>query len=79
MGLKFSLTELIGEWAICGFAGIITAYLCEASNLSFAMTAAMSGIAGHMGGRAIYMIQTRFFSVAPFFKAPDDTNGNPQP
>lgn len=26
--LPFSLVELFGEWAISGFAGLITAYLC---------------------------------------------------
>jgi len=54
---EFSMVELIGEWTISGFAGIITAYFCQEFALSFFMTAAMAGIAGHMGGRAISLIE----------------------
>ena len=53
----FSLFELIGEWTISAFAGIITAYICNEMQLSFSATAALSGIAGHMGGRAILMME----------------------
>ncbi len=57
----FSFVELLGEWAISGFAGLITAYACAANDVSYPLTAALSGIAGHMGGRAIYILETRFF------------------
>ena len=57
----FSFIELMGEWAISGFAGLITAYACAANDVSYPLTAALSGIAGHMGGRAIYILETRFF------------------
>jgi hypothetical protein len=53
----FSLVELLGEWSISGFAGIITAYICTDIGLSFALTSAAAGIGGHMGGRAIYIIE----------------------
>jgi hypothetical protein len=53
----FSLVELFGEWSISGFAGIITAYICTDAGLSFALTSAAAGIGGHMGGRAIYIIE----------------------
>jgi hypothetical protein len=53
----FSIIELIGEWAISGFSGIITAYICVDLDLSFALTSAAAGIAGHMGGRAVYLIE----------------------
>lgn len=59
--LTFSFIELMGEWAISGFAGLITAYACAANDVSYPLTAALSGIAGHMGGRAIHILETRFF------------------
>lgn len=53
----FSIMELVGEWTISAFAGIITAYVCYEMEFSFYMTAAMSGIAGHMGGRGISLVE----------------------
>jgi hypothetical protein len=53
----FSVIELVGEWSISGFAGLITAYICMDMGLSFALTSAAAGIGGHMGGRAIYLIE----------------------
>jgi len=55
--LTFSLIELIGEWAISGFAGVITALVCYSFHWDFVLVAAASGIAGHMGGRAIGMLE----------------------
>lgn len=54
----FSLMELVGEWTISAFAGIITAYLCAEMGMSFYVTAALSGISGHMGGRAIGLLES---------------------
>ena len=53
----FSIIELVGEWAISGFSGIVTAYICVDLDLSFALTSAAAGVAGHMGGRAVYLIE----------------------
>jgi len=53
----FSVIELVGEWSISGFAGLITAYICMDMGLSFALTSAAAGIGGHMGGRAIYLAE----------------------
>ena len=53
----FSFAELIGEWAISGFAGLLTAYICIEMDLSWHMTAFFTGISGHMGGRAIFMFE----------------------
>ncbi|MFV1943498.1 phage holin family protein [Pseudomonas luteola] len=53
----FSFVELIGEWSISGFAGVITAYLCNVAGFSYFATAALAGIAGHMGGRGIALIE----------------------
>lgn len=54
---EFSVRALIGEWSISGFAGVITAYLCVDAEMSFPLSAAFAGIAGHMGGRAILLIE----------------------
>ena len=60
----FSCVELIGEWTISAFAGIITALICQEMGLSLLITSALAGISGHMGGRAIYLAEqfmcTRF-------------------
>lgn len=56
----FNLTELLGELFTSAFAGVITFYLCEASKFPGLLTAALVGIAGHMGSRAIYVLE-RFF------------------
>lgn len=58
--LPFSMIELIGEWFISGFAGVITAYMCNSLGWDFYLTAMATGIAGHMGGRAIYLIENYF-------------------
>lgn len=53
----FSAAELVGEWTISGFAGVLTAYFCTELQLSYYMTAALVGIAGHMGGRALFIME----------------------
>jgi hypothetical protein len=58
--LPFSMIELMGEWFISGFAGIITSYMCYSLGWDFYLTAAATGIAGHMGGRAIYLMESYF-------------------
>lgn len=60
--IKFSFVELIGEWTISGFAGLLTAYACFELELSWQMTAFFTGIAGHLGGRAIFMFELYFKS-----------------
>lgn len=61
----FSLMELIGEWTISAFAGVITAYICYELQFSFYLTAALAGIAGHMGGRGIALLES---GVVAFYK-----------
>jgi hypothetical protein len=64
--IAFSMIELAGEWAISGFAGIVTAYVCYSLQFDFYITAACTGIAGHAGGRAIYLLEkfiTKKFGV----------------
>lgn len=54
----FSFAELLGEWTISGFAGVVTAYLCMWASFPSVVTFAFAGIAGHMGGRAITLIES---------------------
>jgi hypothetical protein len=60
---KFNLTELIGEVLTSGFAGILTFYLCEAAKFDAMWTAAMVGISGHMGARALYHVENLFNKI----------------
>lgn len=53
----FSLIELVGEISISAFSGMIVFYLCEASNLNQLLTAAIVGMADHMGSRTIFLIE----------------------
>lgn len=53
----FSFVELVGEWTISAFAGIMTALICQEMGFSLILTSALAGISGHMGGRAIYMME----------------------
>ena len=57
MKTPFSIMELVGEWTISAFAGIVTAFICYEMQFSFYATAALTGIAGHMGGRAIALME----------------------
>lgn len=55
--VSFSFVELVGEWTISAFAGIITALICQEMGMSLILTSAFAGISGHMGGRAIFMME----------------------
>ena len=70
--MSFSFIELVGEWTISAFAGIMTALLCQEMGFSLIMTSALAGISGHMGGRAIYMIEQIFCKK---FGGPINRNG----
>lgn len=59
-GMKFSLVELIGEWSISGFAGVITALVCAEMGISVMMTYALVGISGHAGGRAMFVLENLY-------------------
>jgi hypothetical protein len=53
----FNVAEFIGELVTSAFAGVITFWLCENAEISPLMTAALVGVAGHMGSRAILTIE----------------------
>jgi hypothetical protein len=53
----FSFAELTGEIIISGFVGLLTFFICDATDVDIRITAVFVGISGHMGSRAIYLIQ----------------------
>lgn len=58
--------DFIGEIATSGFAGLLTFWVCESLSVPLIMTAPLAGIAGHMGGRAIDMLETHLLKRAGF-------------
>lgn len=58
----WNLAELIGELAIAGFVGVLTFWLAEAAAIDPLITAALVGISGHMGSRAIFALERMFTS-----------------
>jgi hypothetical protein len=53
----FSLAELVGEICISGFVGVLTFYFCESAKINPIFAAALVGISGHMGSRALYFME----------------------
>lgn len=60
--LQFSIFELVGEWSISAFAGVVTALVCQEMNISVLMTYALVAISGHLGGKTIDTFETMFKS-----------------
>ena len=52
-----SLGYLIGELTIAAFTGVITFFVCEYLALHPMLTAAVVGLSGHMGARAIALLE----------------------
>ena len=57
---RFNLTELIGEMFTSGLSGVITYFFCQYAGIDPWLTAAMVGIAGHMGSRLIFRLEKYF-------------------
>ena len=53
----FNFVELVGELMTSGLSGLITFWLCEASAINPLVTAALVGIAGHMGSRGLFALE----------------------
>lgn len=53
----FSMMELVGEVSASAFAGILTFWLCEHSDIPPLVTAALVGISGHAGSRAVLIME----------------------
>lgn len=52
-----NLSALIGELAISAFVGVIAFFGCEYMNFAPLLTAAIVGISGNMGARALTMFE----------------------
>lgn len=55
---RFSLGELVGEMFIAAFVGIVTMLFCQWANMNLWLTAALVGVCGHMGSRALFVAET---------------------
>jgi len=53
----FNLMELMGEICISSFSGLLTFFFCRWGDIDMWLTAALVGISGHMGSRAIYQME----------------------
>jgi hypothetical protein len=54
----FNITEFLGELMTSALAGLITFWLCEWSNTSPLLSAALIAISGHMGSRALFQFES---------------------
>jgi hypothetical protein len=61
---KFQITVLMGELMTSGFAGVLTFWLAHAAGFNELIIAALVGISGHMGARAVtyleHVLQAKF-------------------
>lgn len=53
----FNFVEILGELSTSAFVGIITFWMCELADFPPLMTAALVGITGHMGSRALFQLE----------------------
>lgn len=58
--LKFSIWRFLGELSISAFVGVITFLLCDSADFGWETTAAFVGISGHMGARAIFVLEDKY-------------------
>ena len=56
-GMAFSLFRLMVDIFTSGFVGIVSFMLCDAAGLGWSTTAAVVAISGHMGTRALFLIE----------------------
>lgn len=68
----WNFTEFIGEIFVAAFAGLITFFLCDWSGVDPRLTAALIGISGHMGSRAIFHFENYLTSRFPVPEVPED-------
>lgn len=74
----WNIAEFLGEIVISAAAGMITFFMCSWSGFSPFLTAALVGIAGHMGSRAIFRLEGMFdVKFPPKKKAKDDDATQP--
>ena len=74
-GAAFSFFRLSLEIFTSGFVGIVVFLLCDAAGLDWSTTAAVVAISGHMGTRALFLLEsTGIDAVSNFMKG--NQNGN---
>jgi hypothetical protein len=74
----WNFAEFLGEIATSAFAGMLTFFLCESSNINPLMTAAFVGITGHMGSRALFYLESFFSAKFPAPMPVKDENDVPK-
>ena len=52
-----NITELVGEMLVSAFVGLITFWICRNFGVNEYLTAAGVAISGHMGARAIFIME----------------------
>lgn len=57
---RFSFIELLGEWVISGFSGVMVYLLASHYHVEPLLTAAMVGVAGHAGARTTFYVERMF-------------------
>lgn len=60
----FNVAELVGELATSALAGVLTFWLCEWGNVDKLLAAVFIAISGHMGTRAIFLLEKTFQAKA---------------
>jgi hypothetical protein len=53
----WSIHSLVGELATSALAGLLAFWLCEWAGFAPLLTASLAGIAGHMGAKAITVLE----------------------
>lgn len=73
----FSLNHLVGELATSALAGLLCFWLCEWAGVAPLLTAALTGIFGHMGTRGLSMLEEWGKSKFPEFGRKHDARNEP--
>lgn len=64
---RFNLVELIGEFTISSFAGLLVGFVAIAFDVNAYVSLALAGVAGHAGGRTVYFLDKIFESKLESF------------
>lgn len=54
----------VAESTVSCFAGMLTFFICESNNIPRMYTAALAGLAGYMGGRALNLLESRITKLS---------------
>jgi hypothetical protein len=68
----FNLAELFGEMCISSFAGVVTYLLATAGGINDLVVAALVGISGHAGSRAVFGIEKALDKKFPVYGVDKD-------